>query len=117
MYWGVRFFRMEGYQHHMTYDEMAALTRWGDTSDEAIAKRLTAARRSVMPVQKEFAAALGISATTYNSQETRGRPSMAAMSFLYRNHRIDYNFILHGDFVTLPADVQSRLMDALREND
>ena len=101
----------------MTYEEMAALTRLGDTSDEAIARRLTAARRSVAPVQKDFAAALDISVTTYNSQEKRGAPSKAVMSFLYKNHRIDFNFILHGDFVTLPSDVQARLMDALREND
>jgi len=35
------------------------------------------------------------------------------MRYFYRAHRIDFNFLLHGDFAQLPADVQARLFAAL----
>ncbi len=38
---------------------------------------------------------------------------MNVVRFLYRQHRIDYNFILNGDFAQLPGDVQDRLFPFL----
>lgn len=69
------------------------------------------------PTQKEFAAHVGLSPTTYNSQETKGSPSMKVMEYLYKNHRIDFNFVLYGDFLTLPGDVQTALFAALHAID
>lgn len=90
------------------------LTLLGDTSPEAISIRLRAAREAAgYAQQKDFAAEAGLSATTYNSQEKRGAPSITVMKILYRQHRIDFNFVLHGDFAQLPGDVQERLFEAL----
>ncbi|MBL3571350.1 hypothetical protein BV509_20455 [Rhodovulum sulfidophilum] len=90
------------------------LTLLGNTSPEAISLRLRAAREAAgYAQQKDFAAEAGLSATTYNSQEKRGAPSIPVMKILYRRHRIDFNFVLHGDFAQLPGDVQERLFEAL----
>jgi hypothetical protein len=35
------------------------------------------------------------------------------MRFYFRAHRIDFNFLMHGDFAQLPADVQAQIFDAL----
>lgn len=101
----------------MLIDEKEALTQRTVVSPDAIARRLKAARMVAEPKQKEFAAQVGLSPTTYNSQETKGAPSMKVMEYLYKNHRIDFNFVLFGDFLTLPGDVQSALFEALRAID
>lgn len=101
----------------MTFEEKAQLFRLDDCSPEAIARRLKAARMLVTAHQKEFAALLDLSDKTYHSQEKRGAPSMKVMSFLYKNARVGPNFILLGEFVPLPGDVQDALANALREND
>lgn len=97
----------------MEIDEKIRLSRQGDISPDAIRIRLVAARKSVGKAQNEVAKALGIKNTTYNSQETRGAPSISTMRYYYRQHRIDFNFVLHGDFAQLPSDVQDRLFAAL----
>lgn len=89
------------------------MARTGDTSKDAIGKRLRAARISVGYKQKEFADLLKLKPQTYNSQETKGAPSIEVMRHLYRAHRIDFNFILHGDFAQLPRDVQDGLFASL----
>lgn len=100
----------------MNIDEKERLARFRDTSNEAISTRLHAAwRASGYATQKDFAAALGMSHTTYNTQESKGRPALSVLHFLYRNHRIDYNFILYGDFLQLPVAVQDALFVALHE--
>jgi len=102
----------------MNIDEKESLARFRDTSHEAISTRLRAAWRAAgYATQKEFAAAIGISHTTYNSQETKGRPALQVLHFLYRNHKIDYNFILYGDFLQLAGNVQNALFEALRAAD
>lgn len=93
--------------------ELLAMT--GDTSKEAIGKRLAAARLSSGFQQKEFANLLKVAPQTYNSMEKKGAPSISAMRILYRAYRIDFNFILHGDFAQLPLDVQTSLFAALLE--
>lgn len=98
----------------MKIDEKEALARYRDTSSEAIAVRLRAARSLGGGNQAEFAKEIGLAPTTYNSQETKGRPSLDVLHYLYRNYRVDYNFILYGDFLQLPGDVQNALFASLR---
>jgi DNA-binding XRE family transcriptional regulator len=94
--------------------EQLALT--GDISPEAIRTRLLAARKSIGMQQLEVAKQLDLKKTTFHSQESRGAPGLKTMRYYYRQHRIDFNFILHGDFSQLPQDVQDRLFDALLQN-
>lgn len=101
----------------MEIDEKERLVRLNDHSDEATAIRLKAARSLVTDSQKEFAKLVGITYTTYNSQEVRGRPSREVFDYLYRNARVGPNFILFGEFLPLPGDVQLALLNALREPD
>lgn len=98
----------------MTIDTREALFRLNDYSDEAVALRLRAAREVAgYKGQTDLAEALGIKYQTYHSQEKRGRPTPATVRFLYKNHRIDFNFIYNGDFSQLPGDVQQALEAAL----
>jgi len=97
----------------MQFEEKQRLARTGDMGDQAIKIRLIAARRAAGLSQKDMAHAAGITQTTYNSQEVKGRPSLKAVRFLYQNHRIDFNFVYHGDFAQLPGDVQAALFSAL----
>lgn len=100
----------------MKIDDREKLFRLNDDSDEAVAMRLTAARRAAgYGSQKDLAKALGINYQTYHSQEKRGRPAPSTVRFLYRNHRIDFNFVYNGDFLQLPGDVQNALEAALSE--
>ncbi|WP_300067799.1 XRE family transcriptional regulator [uncultured Ruegeria sp.] len=97
----------------MDIEQKELLAKTGDISPEAIRERLIAARHMTGLQQNEIARALGVSKTTYHSQESRGAPSIKAMRYYYRQHRIDFNYLLHGDFAQLPLDVQERLFDAL----
>lgn len=64
--------------------------------------------------QKDIAEAVGIKKTAYSNMETgRSFPSRTVMRWFYRLHRIDFNFLMHGDFAQLPGDVQDRLFPAL----
>lgn len=89
------------------------LAKLGDISPEAVRTRLLAARNSIGMKQQDVAGAVGLKKTTFNSQEMRGAPSAATMRYYHRQHRIDFNFILHGDFAQLPLDVQERLFAQL----
>ena len=89
------------------------LTRLGDISPHAVRTRLVAARKSIGMNQKDISSEAGVKYVTFNSQEIRGAPSAATLRYFHRQHRIDYNFILHGDFAQLPGDVQERLFSAL----
>ena len=98
----------------MDIEQKEELARWRDWSDEAISTRLVAARLAAgYPRQKDFAALFRLGATTYNSQEIKGRPAIKVVQYLFRNHRIDFNFIYHGDFLHLAPEVQAALFEAL----
>ncbi|PIL20411.1 hypothetical protein P775_09740 [Puniceibacterium antarcticum] len=97
----------------MTHDELEKLFRHGDTSNEALRVRLIAARRAVNLEQKEVADATGVAKQTYHSQEARGAPSIKTGRYFYRAHRIDFNYLLYGDFAQLPNDVVESLTQAL----
>jgi DNA-binding XRE family transcriptional regulator len=97
----------------MNIQEKEQLFRLGDASPDAIQRRLIAARESVGMKQIDIAKAVGVGKTTYNSQEIKGSPAIKVVKYLYGAHRIDFNFVYHGDFAQLPIDVQSRLEVAL----
>lgn len=97
----------------MDIEHKERLARLGDISPEAVRVRLLAARNSIEMKQQDVAGAVGLKKTTFNSQEVRGAPSAVTMRYYHRQHRIDYNFILHGDFAQLPQDVPSRLFSEL----
>lgn len=91
------------------------LVRFRDSSDAAISLRLRAARAISSSSQAEFAELVGMTPTTYNTQEVKGRPSRKVLDYLYRNKRIGPNFIIYGEFLPLPCDVLDALLAALRE--
>ncbi|MGB0661303.1 MAG: helix-turn-helix domain-containing protein [Mangrovicoccus sp.] len=97
----------------MSIEYKERLARTGDVNPEAISVRVSAARKAAGLQQNKLAAELGMKATTLNSQEKRGAPSIQLMRYFYRMHRIDFNFLLHGDFAQLPSDVQEKLFSAL----
>lgn len=103
-----------GYKFPMKIEDSEQLARRNDTSDEAVSLRMQAARHAAGYASgKALAEALNISYKTYHSQESKGRPSRETMIFLYKNHRIDFNFILNGDVFHLPGDVRVALERAL----
>jgi DNA-binding XRE family transcriptional regulator len=98
----------------MDINEKSAAALQGDMSLRACAIRLMAARLVTGFNQQDFAAASGVKKTTYNNMETgRAYPSRDVMRYLFRGHRIDFNFMLHGDFAQLPSDVQDQLFARL----
>ena len=97
----------------MDIEQKERLARMGDISPDAVRTRLLAARNSIGMKQQDVASEVGLKKTTFNSQETRGAPSAVTMRYYHRQHRIDFNFILHGDFAQLPQDVQERLFAEL----
>jgi DNA-binding XRE family transcriptional regulator len=97
----------------MDIEQKEHLSRLGNISPEAVRIRLLAARNSISLKQQDLAIAVGLKKTTFNSQEMRGAPSAVTMRYYHRQHRIDFNFILHGDFAQLPQDVQERLFAQL----
>lgn len=100
----------------MTIEEREKLFRLNDDSDEAVSIRLRAAREVAgFKRQRDFSEALGLNYQTYHSQEKKGRPSPSTVRFLYRNHRIDFNFVYNGDFLQLSGDVQAALEATLSQ--
>jgi DNA-binding XRE family transcriptional regulator len=94
--------------------EKEQLAHIGDMSKNACAVRLLAARISTGLTQSEASHQSGVANNSLNNME-RGRqfPNREIMRFYFRAHRIDFNFLMHGDFSHLPADVQAQLFDAL----
>lgn len=90
------------------------LARVTDMGLEACAIRLRAALIFTGLRQMDMANEAGISKSVLNNAIAGlTYPSRDVMVYLYRAHRIDFNFILHGDFAQLPGDVQDRLFPAL----
>lgn len=86
-----------------------------DMGLEACAVRLRAAYRLTgFPKHKDFADAAGISKTVLsNAMNGYTYPNREVLSYLYRAHRIDFNFMMLGLFAQLPGDVQQRIFPAL----
>lgn len=98
----------------MDIDQKEKLARINDMGIEACAVRLRAARFSIEMAQQELANAAGVSKTVLNNAEAGLTfPGREVMKYLYRAHRIDFNFLMNGDFAQLPGDVQDALFPAL----
>ena len=102
------------YNVSMKTTEKERLSHVGDMSLAACAIRLVAARAAAGVSQVDVANAAGIGKTAYSNMETgRSFPGRAVMKYFFREHRIDFNFLIHGDFGQLPGDVQEALFAAL----
>ena len=100
----------------MEIEQKERLARRNDMSREAMALRLLAARKAVGMGQDQLAHDMGEGMTKQklrNAEKADNDPPKALMRYFYRSHRIDFNFLLHGDFAQLPADVQIRLFAEL----
>lgn len=100
----------------MEIEQKERLARRNDMSREAMALRLFAARKAVGMGQDQLAQDMGEGMTKQklrNAEKADNDPPKALMRYFYRSHRIDFNFLLHGDFAQLPGDVQDRLFSAL----
>lgn len=100
----------------MNIEQKEQLARRADMSREAMALRLRAARKAVGLGQEGLARDMGEGMTKQklrNAEKADNDPPKSLMRYFYRAHRIDFNFLIHGDFAQLPADVQARLFDAL----
>lgn len=101
----------------MTVEEKEKIALTRDMSKAATALRLRAAR-SVAKIDQQMKAAdlCGVSLKSYNNMEMGvSYPHRDVMKYYYRSHKIDFNFILHGDFDQLPLSIQDQLFDALSE--
>lgn len=99
----------------MDIDSKTRLAYQNDMGLEACAIRLRAAYHvSGLKTHKELAAACGITKTVLsNAMNGLTYPNRDVLSYLYRAHRIDFNFMMIGLFAQLPGDVQSELFPAL----
>lgn len=95
--------------------EKEGLSFTGDMGIKASAIRLIAARYVAgFEKQKEFAKAAGVSPTSYNGMEKAVQfPNRKVLEYLFKAHRIDFNFMMSGSFSQLPGDIQERLFAAL----
>ena len=107
--------KMDGpYDRSMDFDEKVRLARKDDTGLEACAIRLRAARIFTGRQSKDLAKDCGVSKTVFSNAEGGSTyPNRDVMKHLFRAYRIDFNFMMNGDFVQLPGDVQEQLFPAL----
>ena len=100
----------------MDIERKQKLAHTGDMSESACAIRLRAARYVAMPdgQGKDFAEETGITKSALSTMEKGNQyPNRKVMKYLYRGHRIDFNFMMNGDFSQLPLDVQTALFEQL----
>ena len=106
------------YAARMTLEDQERLAGKGDMGLAASARRLRAARYYAGLLQKDVADAAGVKTTTLNNMERASSyPNRAVLKYFFRAHRVDFNFMMHGDFAQLPADVQPALFAALERVD
>lgn len=102
------------YYGGMDTEQKARLARKDDTGLAACAIRLRAARIFTGRQSKDLAKDAGVSKGVMSNAESGATyPNRDVMSHLYRNYRIDFNFLMNGDYAQLPGDVQDRLFPAL----
>lgn len=98
----------------MQIERKDQLAMRGDIGLVGSATRLRAARIIAGVGQQDVADACGIRKTAYSNMETaRSYPSRAVMMYFYRLHRVDFNFLMYGDYAQLPGDLLERLWPAL----
>ncbi|QDP64875.1 MAG: hypothetical protein Unbinned5081contig1001_32 [Prokaryotic dsDNA virus sp.] len=99
----------------MDLNEKLQLSMTDDMSKSAVCRRFRAAvRASGYESQQAFANAAGVGVSSVNNVFKEIQyPSRQMMMSMFRGHRIDFNFILVGQFNQLPSDVQALLFAAL----
>lgn len=98
----------------MDMDTKDRLARRGSMDVASCAIRLRAARYVAKLESQDFAKEVVVTkAAVSNAEAALSFPSRDMMRYLYRAHRVDFNFLLNGDFVQLPGDVQDQLFPAL----
>lgn len=99
----------------MNSDQKQRLAHTGDIGIVACAIRLRAARIAVGLSQLQLAHSLGLKRTTNisNMEQALTYPNRELMSYFWREHRIDFNFLMSGQYAQLPGDVQDLLFPAL----
>jgi len=98
----------------MQIEEKEHLARLGDMSKQACALRLWVARAATGLSQLEVSQRAGIANNVLNNiEKARQFPNREVMKYYHRAHRIDFNFLMHGDFAQLPSDVQAQLFKHL----
>ncbi|HDZ53384.1 MAG TPA: XRE family transcriptional regulator [Sulfitobacter litoralis] len=79
-------------------------------SKGACALRILVAREVTGLSQLEVSQRAGIANNALNNMErARQFPNREIMRYYHRAHRIDFNFLMHGDFAQLPMDIQEAL--------
>lgn len=102
----------------MMIEDKEYLSKWGDMSKEACALRILAARDLTGLSQLETSQKSGIANNALNNMEkARQFPNREIMRYYHRAHRIDFNFLMHGDFAQLPMDIQGALFEHLQARD
>lgn len=98
----------------MDFKEKQRLAWHDDNGLAACAIRLRAARGVTGLKSHELAKECDVSKTVYSNAETgQTYPNRKMMKHLYRAYRIDFNFMINGDFAQLPGDVQDALFAQL----
>lgn len=99
----------------MTPEEKRRLARTNDIGLEASAIRLRAARKVAGKEQREIAREAGLRGQTPLSNAENGEtyPSRQVLATYWQSYRIDFNFMINGDYAQLPADVQDAIFPAL----
>jgi len=99
----------------MTSEDKIRLAHTHDLGVSACAIRLRAARALTGLKQKELAEKLPwLSTTNLNNMENgTSFPNRQIMEYYYREHRVDFNFLIGGLYAQLPGDVQEQLFVAL----
>lgn len=94
--------------------EQLALT--GDSSKEAMASRLRAARVMTGTSQSELGKVVGVRVSAISNMENaRSFVSHDVMKHFHREHRLDFNFFIAGLYSQLPSDVQIAIFSALAD--
>lgn len=100
----------------MDFETKKRLARTGDAGNAAAALRLRAARAAIQYSQEQLGKAGGVKkAAISNAEKGSVFPNRSVLVFLNREHRIDFNFMINGDFVQLPGDVQDQLFAVLAD--
>ena len=99
----------------MNLEQKTALAHVNDMGLAATAIRLRAAfMLTGLKRHQDLAEAAGVSKTVLsNAMAGSTYPNRDVLKYLHRAHRIDFNFMMNGDFAQLPGDVQDRLFQAL----
>lgn len=98
----------------MDYRDMERLALRNRADKAAAGWRLLAARTCAGMSQEEVGDIIGKGKAAVSHMENgRAYPHRDVLLYFYRQHRIDFNFFMNGDFAQLPADVQERLFAAI----